>query len=162
MAIMGYDPFRQLLQLQDRVFRTFDQPYGLGRGNVEPEVSVTGTWTPQVDVFEDGEGITLKVELPEVDAKEVEIQIEGNALTLRGDRRLEKADQRELYHRIERSYGPFSRTFTVPSTVETENTTAECRNGVLRIRLPKKAEIKPKQIKVQVEGMQGLGEKTKH
>jgi HSP20 family protein len=162
MAIMGYDPFRQLLQLQDRVFRTFDQPYGLGRGNVEPEVSVTGTWTPQVDVFEDAEGITLKVELPEVDAKEVEIQIEGNALTLRGDRRLEKADQRELYHRIERSYGPFSRTFTVPSTVETENTTAECRNGVLRIRLPKKAEIKPKQIKVQVEGMQGLGEKTKH
>ena len=103
-----------------------------------------------------------KVELPEVDAKDVEIQIEGNALTLRGDRRLEKADQRELYHRIERSYGPFSRTFTVPSTVDTENTTAECRNGVLRVRLPKRAEIKPKQIKVQVEGMTGLGEKTKH
>jgi HSP20 family protein len=162
MAIMGYDPYRQLLQLQDRVFRSFDQPYSLGRGNVEPEVSVTGTWTPQVDVFEDAEGITLKVELPEVEAKDVEIQIEGNALTLRGDRRLEKADQRELYHRIERNYGPFSRTFTLPSTVETENTTAECRNGVLRVRLPKKAEIKPKQIKVQVEGMQGLGEKTKH
>jgi len=162
MAIMGYDPYRQLLQLQDRVFRSFDQPYSLGRGNVEPEVSVTGTWTPQVDVFEDAEGITLKVELPEVEAKDVEIQIEGNALTLRGDRRLEKADQRELYHRIERNYGPFSRTFTLPSTVETENTTAECRNGVLRVRLPKKAEIKPKQIKVQVEGMAGLGEKTKH
>jgi HSP20 family protein len=164
MAIMGYDPYRQLLQLQDRVFRAFDQPYGLGlsRGSVEPEVSVTGTWTPQVDVFEDAEGITLKVELPEVEAKDVEIQIEGNALTLRGDRRLEKADQRELYHRIERSYGPFSRTFTVPTTVDTENTTAECRNGVLRVRLPKKAEIKPKQIKVQVEGMAGLGEKTKH
>ena len=114
MAIMGYDPFRQLLQLQDRVFRAFDQPYGLGRGTVEPEVSVTGgTWTPPVDVFEDAEGITLKVELPEVDPKDVDIQIEGNALTLRGDRRLENADQRELYHRIERNYGPFSRTFTV-------------------------------------------------
>ena len=162
MAIMGYDPFRQLLQLQDRVFRTFDQPYGLGRGNVEPEVSVTGTWTPQVDVFEDAEGITLKVELPEVDAKEVEIQIEGNALTLRGDRRLEKADQRELYHRIERSYGPFSRTFTVPSTVDTANTSADCRDGVLRITLPKRAEIKPKQIKVQVAGAPALTEKTKH
>ena len=163
MAIMGYDPFRQLLQLQDRVFRAFDQPYGLGRGTVEPEVSVTGgTWTPPVDVFEDAEGITLKVELPEVDPKDVDIQIEGNALTLRGDRRLENADQRELYHRIERNYGPFSRTFTVPSTVDTENATAECRSGMLRITLPKRAEVKPKQIKVQVEGMPALGEKTKH
>jgi HSP20 family protein len=162
MAIMGYDPFRQLSQLQDRVFRAFDQPYGLGRGTVEAEVSATGTWTPQVDVFEDAEGITLKVELPEVDAKDVDIRIEGNVLTLRGDRRLEKADQRDLYHRIERNYGPFSRTFTVPSTVDTENTTADCRNGMLRITLPKRAEIKPKQIKVQVEGMPALGEKTKH
>ncbi len=162
MAIMGYDPFRQLLQLQDRVFRAFDQPYGLSRGTVEPEVSVTGNWTPQVDVFEDAEGITLKVELPEVDAKDVDIQVEGNALTLRGDRKLEKADQRELYHRIERNYGPFSRTFTVPSTVDTENATAECRSGMLRITLPKRAEVKPKQIKVQGEGMPALGEKTKH
>ena len=123
---------------------------------------MTGNWTPQVDVFEDAEGITLKVELPEVDAKDVDIQVEGNALTLRGDRKLEKADQRELYHRIERNYGPFSRTFTVPSTVDTENATAECRSGMLRITLPKRAEVKPKQIKVQVEGMPALGEKTKH
>ena len=162
MAIMGYDPFRQLLQLQDRVFRAFDQPYGLSRGTVEPEVSVTGNWTPQVDVFEDAEGITLKVELPEVDAKDVDIQVEGNALTLRGERSLENADKRDSYHRIERSYGPFSRTFTVPSTVDTENATAECRSGMLRITLPKRAEVKPKQIKVQVEGMPALGEKTKH
>jgi len=80
----------------------------------------------------------------------------------RGDRKLEKAEQRELYHRIERNYGPFTRTFTVPSTVDTENVSADCRNGVLRVRLPKKAEIKPKQIKVQVEGMPALGDKTKH
>ena len=165
MAIMrfdGYDPFHQLLRLQDRVFRAFDQPYGPGRGTVEPEVSGTGTWTPQVDVFEDADGITLKVELPEVDPKNVEIQIEGNALTLRGDRKLEKADQRELYRRIERSYGSFSRTFTVPSTVDTENTTAQFRDGMLRIALPKWAENKPKQIKVQVEAMLPLGEKIKH
>jgi len=116
-----------------------------------------------VDVFEDSEAITLKVELPEVDAKEVDIQIEGNALSLRGERKLEKADKRDLYHRIERSYGPFSRTFTVPSTVNTENISAECRDGVLRIMLPKKAETKPKQIKVQVEGgLPALSEKTKH
>jgi HSP20 family protein len=162
MAIMGYDPFRQLLQLQDRLYRAFDQPYGLGRGSVEPAESVTGTWTPQVDVFESAESITLKVELPEVDAKDVDIQIEGNALTLRGERSLENADKRDLYHRIERSYGPFSRTFTVPSTVDTENTNAECRDGVLRITLPKKADTKPKQVKVQVDRAPALSEKTKH
>jgi HSP20 family protein len=162
MFIMGHDPFRQLLQLQDRAFRAFDQPYGLSRGVVEPAESVTGTWMPQVDVFEDAEAIVLKLELPEVEAKDVEVQLEGNALTLRGERRLENADKRDLYHRIERSYGPFSRTFTVPSTVDTENTSAECRNGVLRITLPKKAETKPKQIKVQVDGSLALSEKTKH
>jgi HSP20 family protein len=162
MAIMGYDPFRQLLQLQDRVFRAFDQPNGLARGTVEPEQSVTGTWTPQVDVFEGADAITIKVELPEVNARDVDIQIEGNALTLRGERSLENADKRDSYHRIERSYGPFSRTFTVPSTVDTENTSADCRDGVLRITLPKRAEIKPKQIKVQVAGAPALTEKTKH
>ena len=162
MAIMGYDPFRQLLQFQDRLYRAFDQPYGLGRGSVEPAESVTGTWTPQVDVFESSEAITLKVELPEVNPKDVELQIEGNALTLRGERSLESADKRESYHRIERSYGPFSRTFTVPSTVDTENVRAECRDGVLRITLPKKAETKPKQIKVQVDAVHAFGEKTKH
>src|SRR5258708_26848842 len=163
MAIMHYDPYHQLLHLQDRLFRPFEQPYGLVRGAVEPEEPVTGAWTPQVDVFEDSEAITLKVELPEVDAKEVDVQIEGNALTLRGERKLEKADKRDLYHRSERSYGPFSRTFTVPSTVNTENISAGCRDGVLRIMLPKKAETKPKQIKVQVEGgLPALSEKTKH
>jgi HSP20 family protein len=147
--------------LQDRLFQPFDQPYGIGRRAVEPEESVTGTWTPQVDVFEDAEAITLKVELPEVDAKDVDVQIEGNALTLRGERKLEKADKRDLYQRIERSYGPFSRSFTVPSTVDTESISAECRDGVLRIMLPKKAETKAKQIKVQAEGTLALGEKTK-
>jgi HSP20 family protein len=160
--IMRHDPFHQLLQLQDRLFRPFDQPYGVGRGTVEPEESVTGTWTPQVDVFEDSEAITLKVELPEVDANDVDVQIEGNALTLRGERKLEKADKRDLYHRIERSYGPFSRTFTVPSTVDTENISAGCRDGVLRIMLTKKAETKPKQIKVLVEGLSALSDKAKH
>src|SRR5712691_7845296 len=163
MAIMGYDPFRQLLHLQDRVFRAFDQPYGLGRGTVEPEQSVIGTWTPQVDVFESAEAITLKVELPEVNARDVDVQIEGNALTLRGERNLENADKRDSYHRIERTYGPFSRTFTVPSTVDTENASAECRDGVLRITLPKKSEVRPKQIKVQFDGEPALTtEKTKH
>src|SRR5204862_616173 len=97
------------------------------------------------------EGITLKVELPEVDANDIDIQLEGNALTLRGERKLENVDKKEGYHRVERSYGSFSRRFTLPSTVETANVTAQSRDGVLRIFLPKKAETKPRQIKVQAD-----------
>ena len=154
------DPFRDLVALQDQLFRTFDAAYrGSGR---EDEQSMAATWAPLVDVFEDHEGITLKAELPEVDAKDVEIQVEGNTLTLKGERKLEREDKRDGYRRIERTYGAFSRTFTVPSTVDAENTSAGFRDGVLRITLPKRAETKPKQIKVQVEGATVLGEKTKH
>ena len=110
-------------------------------------------WSPLVDIFEDSEGITLKVELPEVDANDVDIQLEGNTLTLRGERKLENVDKQEGYHRVERSYGAFSRRFTMPTTVETGNVTAQSRDGVLRIFLPKKAETKPRQVKVQVAGL---------
>jgi len=142
------DPFRDLVALQDQLFRTFDAAYrGSGR---EDEQSMLATWTPLVDVFEDHEGITLKVELPEVDAKDVEIQVEGNTLTLKGERKLECEDKRDGYHRIERTYGAFSRTFTLPNTVDVEHITAESKDGVLRVFLPKKAETKPRQIKVGV------------
>ena len=93
----------------------------------------------------------LEVELPEVDANDIDIQLEGNALTLRGERKLENVDKKEGYHRVERSYGAFGRRFTLPSTVETGNVTAQSRDGVLRIFLPKKAETKPRQIKVQAD-----------
>ena|SRR5689334_4211499 len=141
------DPFRDLVALQDQLFRTFDAAY---RGSREDEQSMAATWSPLVDVFEDGEGITLKVELPEVDAKDVDIQVEGNTLTLKGERKLENETRREGYHRIERTYGSFSRTFTLPNTVDAEHITAESKDGVLRVFLPKKAETKPRQIKVAV------------
>ena len=142
------DPFRDLLSLQDQLFRTFDAAY---RGpQREDEQSMVATWSPLVDVFEDADGITLKAELPEVDAKDVEIQVEGNTLTLKGERKLEREDKRDGYHRIERTYGAFSRTFTLPNTVDVEHITAESREGVLRLFLPKKAETKPRQIKVAV------------
>jgi HSP20 family protein len=142
------DPFRDLLALQDQLFRTFDSAYrGSGR---EDEPSMVATWSPLVDVFEDGEGITLKAELPEVDVKDVDIQVEGNTLTLKGERKLENEDKRDGYHRIERTYGSFSRTFTLPSTVDVEHITAESKEGVLRLFLPKKAETKPRQIKIGV------------
>ena len=142
------DPFRDLVALQDQLFRTFDSAYrGSGR---EDEQSMVATWSPLVDVFEDGEGITLKAELPEVDVKDVDIQVEGNTLTLKGERKLENEEKRDGYHRIERTYGAFSRTFTLPTTVDVEHITAESKDGVLRVFLPKKAETKPRQIKVAV------------
>ncbi len=145
------DPFRDLYSLQDQLFRTFGDAY---RGREEE--SVAATWSPLVDVFEDAEGITLKAELPEVDSKDVEIQVEGNTLTLKGERKLENEEKRDGYHRIERTYGAFSRTFTLPNTVDVEHITAESKNGVLRVFLPKKAETRPRQIKVSVspEGTQ--------
>src|SRR5438128_4272779 len=142
------DPFRDLRALQDQLFHTFDSAYrGSGR---EDEQSMVATWSPLVDFFEDSEGITLKVELPEVEAKDVEIQVEGNTLTLKGERKLERDDKRDGYHRIERTYGAFSRTFTLPNTVDVEHITAQSKDGVLRVFLPKKAETKPRQIKVAV------------
>ena len=147
MAIIRNDPFRDLLSLQDQLFRTFDSAY---RGREREESPMTSAWSPLVDVFEDQDGITLKVELPEVDAKDVEILIEGNALTLKGERKLENEANRDGYHRIERTYGAFSRTFTLPTTVDVEHIRAESKDGLLRIALPKKAETKPRQIKVGV------------
>ena len=148
MAMIRNDPFRDLLALQNQLFRTFDSAYrGTGR---EESQSVMATWSPLVDVYEDGEGITLKAELPEVDVKDVDLQVEGNTLTLKGERKLENEDKQEGYHRIERTYGAFSRTFTLPNTVDVEHITAESKDGVLRLFLPKKAETKPRQIKVSV------------
>jgi HSP20 family protein len=149
--MIRYDPFGELTQLQRHWLfhhnQNLDQVYGRGVEGEETQ-SAGSTWTPLVDVFEDGETITLKVELPEVDANDVDIQIEGNALTLRGERKLERAGKQEGFQRIERNYGSFSRTFTLPSTVEVGDITAESRDGVLRISLPKKAETKSRQIKV--------------
>jgi HSP20 family protein len=143
---MRYEPVREAMQqMRQQLFHQhFEHPY--------EETQGTGAaWSPLVDIFESNDGITLKVELPEVDANDVDIQLEGNALTLRGERKLENVDKQEGYHRVERSYGAFSRRFTLPSTVETGNVTAQSRDGVLRIFLPKKAETKPRQIKVQTD-----------
>src|SRR5438045_4187412 len=147
-SIRRNDPFRDLVALQDQLFRTFDSAYrGSGR---EDEQSMVATWSPLVDVYEDGEGITLKAELPEVDVKDVEIQVEGNTLTLRGERKLEKEEKRDGYHRIERTYGAFARSFTLPSSVDAEHISAESKDGVLKVFLPKRPETKPRQIKVAV------------
>src|SRR5258708_5119691 len=124
MNTTRYDPFRELLQLRHQLFHQhYEQPYARG----EETQDTSGAWSPLVDVFEDSEGITLKVELPEVDANDVDIQLEGNALTLRGERKLENADKRESYHRIDRYHGALNRRFTLPTTVEGVNIPAQSR-----------------------------------
>jgi len=150
MAIVRTDPFRDLFALQDQLYRTFDSAYRGGRQQEEQQ-PMTATWAPLVDIFEDAEGITVKAELPEVEAKDVELLVEGNTLTIKGERKLEKSENRDGYHRIERTYGAFSRTFTLPSTVDVEHITAESKDGVLKVFLPRKPETRPRQIKVQVD-----------
>ena len=158
MSIIRYEPLREAVQqMRHQLFHQhFEQPFHQHFEQPFEETQGTGGgWSPLVDVFEDSEAITLKVELPEVDADDVDIQLEGNALTLRGERKLENVDKKEGYHRVERPYGSFGRTFTLPSTVETANVTAQSRDGVLRIFLPKKAETKPRQIVVQTHSSLG-------
>ena len=107
-------------------------------------------WTPAVDIYEDDEGVTLRFELAGVEPKDVDIRFENGVLTLRGERKLEKEEKRENYHRVERSYGTFTRSFTLPGTVDAEKIRAESKNGVLTVSLPKKAEAKPRAIEVKV------------
>lgn len=141
--------FRELMTLQDRMNRLFDQSLPQSRG---AEGSLfTGTWTPSVDIYETENSIVLKADLPEVNPADVDIRVEDNMLFLRGDRKMEKEVTEENYHRVERSYGSFARSFALPHTIASDRITAEYKNGVLRITLPKREESKPKQIKVAVQ-----------
>ena len=117
-----------------------------------PEQALTTTnFAPLVDVYEDEHDITLKVEVPGIDEKDINVSIETNTLTVHGERRFDKDEKEENFHRIERMYGSFTRSFTLPNTVDPEQVTAHYEKGVLKIRLAKKAEAKPKLIKVNVE-----------
>jgi HSP20 family protein len=143
-TIQRWNPARDYARMQDEVNRLFENSLGVTR-NTE-----SFGWTPPVDVFEDTEGVTFKFDLPEVDGKDVEVRVEDGTLTIRGERKLEREDKREGYHRIERAYGTFARNFTLPPTLDPDKVTAEHKNGVLRIFVPKRAEAKPKSINVKV------------
>src|ERR1700739_2650225 len=148
-----WDPFREFLTLQDRMNRLFRDSYGPeGR---EEALGAT-TFAPPVDVYEDEHHVTLKIEVPGIDEKDIDVRIENNSLTVHGERKFEKDEKEENYRRVERQYGSFTRTFTLPNTVETENVSANYDKGVLKIKLAKKAEAKPKQIKVNVGSERAL------
>ncbi|HST78378.1 MAG TPA: Hsp20/alpha crystallin family protein [Verrucomicrobiae bacterium] len=148
--ITRWDPFNELTSLQDRFNQLLNQPFGLFRGfNPGNEQSLTAAnFMPAVNVFEDEHTIKIEAELPGIDEKDIDISLENNVLTISGERKLENEDKKENFHRIERSYGRFTRSFTLPPTVETENVNAEFNNGLLNITLKKKEEAKPKQIKI--------------
>ncbi len=147
MPITRWDPFRDVVALQHRMNSLF-QDFNRGQGENDP-VS-TAAFVPAVDIYEDEHQIVLKLEVPGMKQEDLDIQLENNTLTIRGERKFEKDEKEENFHRIERRYGSFFRAFTVPNTVDTENVKADYEAGVLRVELAKRAEAKPKQIKVQV------------
>jgi HSP20 family protein len=142
--ITRFDPFRELSTLQHTLNRV------LQTSGASDELMTTGNFIPPVDIYEDEHGITLRLEVPGVKEDDIDIRLENNTLTVRGERKFEKEEKEENFHRIERRYGTFSRSFTLPNTVDTENVQAEYKDGLLTIRLGKRAEAKPKQIKVGV------------
>ena len=145
--ITRFDPFRDLVQLQDRVNRLFQESANsAGR----EEGFTTSSFVPPVDIYENEHNIVLKLEVPGVDQKDLDIRIENNTITIRGERKFEKETKEENYHRVERRYGQFQRSFGLPQTVNPEQVTADYSNGILTVTLAKRAEAKPKQIKVNV------------
>ncbi len=144
MAMLSrWDPFRDLQRLQDEMNRVFDDRLAVRGGE-------SVGWTPAVDIYEDEEGVSLRVELAGVEPKDVEIRFENGVLTLSGERKLEREDKRENYHRVELAYGTFTRSFSLPGTIDAEKIKAESKNGVLTVHLPKKPEAKPRAIQVKV------------
>jgi len=150
MAIVRFEPFRDLVTVQDRLNRIFDDAFRGSRGASEEEWALGGSWAPSVDIYEQDGNLVLKAELPGIDPKDVDVRVENNVLTLSGERKLDTEVKRDGYHRVERSYGAFSRSFTLPSVVDTDKIKAEFKDGVLRLVLPKKEEAKPKQISISV------------
>lgn len=142
-SMTRFDPFRDLQRVQDEMAKLFDDRL-LARGGESVG------WTPKVDIFEDEEGVALRFELAGVEPKDVDIRFENGVLTLRGDRKMENEDRRDNYHRVELAYGTFTRSFSLPATIDAEKIRAESKNGVLTVHLPKKAEAKPKSIQVKV------------
>ena len=147
MAIVRWEPLRDLMTTQrgfDRLFKEAFTPF-FGEGELS-----TRTWAPPVDIYENENDIVLKAELPGIDPKDVEVRVEDNTLYLKGERKFEKEVKDESYHRIERSYGSFARSFSLPNSINAEKVKAEFKDGLLTLTLPKREEAKPKTIKIDV------------
>ena len=151
MAIVRWDPFREVVSMQNRLNSLF-QDYS--RGQSDDEVLSAASFAPPVDIYEDDQKLGLKLEVPGVKQDDIDIQVEGRTLTVRGERKFDKEEKQENFHRVEHRYGTFARSFTLPNSVDAENVKATYDAGVLQLEFPKKAEAKPRQIKI------GVGSET--
>jgi HSP20 family protein len=143
---LSTDPFREFFDLQRGLNQLFDSRLGTSSEDVGLKA-----WTPAVDIYEDENAFLIKLELPEVNRDDVKVNLNENTLSISGERRVENEQKRENYHRVERSYGQFYRSFTLPPNVNTDGINAQFKDGVLRLTLPKKEDAKPKQIEVRVQ-----------
>ena len=144
-VLTRWDPFREFSTLQDRMNRMFRDSYG-----DREEALTTSTFAPPVDVYEDEHNVILKIEVPGIEEKDLDVRVENNTLTVHGERKFEKEEKEENFRRVERQYGTFTRSFTLPNTVDTDSIQANYEKGILKLQLAKKSEAKPKQIKVNV------------
>jgi HSP20 family protein len=148
MSMVRFDPFREMAQMQDRINRIFGDAYTRRH---DDDLTQRGEWFPAVDIYENAnQEIVLKAELPGLVREDIDVRVENNTLTLRGERKRDTEVKQEQFHRVERSYGSFSRSFSLPSRIDMEKVRAEFKDGVLAITLPVKAEAKPRQIEVAV------------
>ena len=144
-SIARFEPFRGLATLQDQVNRIFNE--SVGKGDIG---SALTAWAPSVDIYETPNELVVKADLPDVAEKDIDVRVENNLLTIRGERKFSKEVSEENYLRVERTYGSFSRSFSLPNTVNPEAIKAEYKNGVLTLNLPKREESKPRQVKVNI------------
>ena len=144
MAITRWDPYREVMALQNRVNSLFRDMSG------GDEAVAASSFVPAVDIYEDPQKVMLKLEVPGIDQKDLDVRVENHTLTVKGERKFEAEEKEENFHRIERRYGSFYRAFTLPSTVDTENVSASYNAGVLKLELKKKPEAQPKQIHIHV------------
>ena len=151
-TIARLEPFRGVSTLQDQFNRLFNESF---RNHAEE--SALTTWAPSVDIYETANELVVKADLPDVNEKDIDVRIENNLLTIRGERKFEKSVSEENYLRVERTYGAFSRSFSLPNTVNPEAIGAEYKNGVLTVTLPKREESKPRQVKVTVNAAANSG-----
>lgn len=149
MPLIRWDPFRDLVSLQERINKLFEDNILRTRSGVD--AMDAGVWSPPVDIFETTESIVLKAELPGLDKKNIHIEVKDNVLTLTGERTFDKTIKEENYHRMERCYGSFIRSFTLPSSVDKDKVKARFKDGILEVSLPKSEKAKPKQITVEVQ-----------
>jgi HSP20 family protein len=143
--ITEWRPFREVSRLRREMDRFWEDFFGPGRRALQP---MTETWLPAIDVSESGDQVIIKAEVPGMDAKEIEISMVGDMLTIKGEKKSEKEEKGETYHMVERSYGSFVRSIRMPAPVNPDNIEANYKNGVLTVTCPKKEEVKPKAIEI--------------